>query len=412
MESDHVSSLASIVGAIAAVLPFVAFGCSDEDAPPPNAEACGTKPGTICTIVGDGMAGYLGDGGPALKASLYFPFGIEVDRDGTIYIVDSNNHAIRFVSTEGIIDTLAGAHTIGDGPPGPAKESALERPTQVRLDGRGGLLIAAWHNHRVKRVHLASRELENLCGIGEAGYSGDGGPCDQARLHSPVSVAVDPAGTLWVLDQENQIVRAVDAEGVITRRAGRCFFGPCASSSTISACPGAESFTCWDPNLPGGCDDVCRPGLAGDGASALEARFAQPAGLGSQPGGRLALEPDGSVIVSDPGNHRLRRIRSDGRIETVGTIDAPVFLQPTDLVVSPNGTIYVADSGASCIRMLGPAGEIAVAAGVCGSNGSSGDGGPATEALLHAPHGLALDHEGNLYIADTRNHRIRRVTAQ
>jgi sugar lactone lactonase YvrE len=162
----------------------------------------------------------------------------------------------------------------------------------------------------------------------------------------------------------------------------------------------------------------------GDGGPALEASFSFPGGQAARPGGRIDIDADGNLFVADTSNFRLRKIDTAGVITTVagtgepgqggdgGPATAAQLSRLTDVVVAPDGSLYIADNENSCIRVVRPDGTIATAAGVCGVQGFSGDGGPPEQATLDRPYGVALDAAGNLYIADTHNNRIRVVQQQ
>ena len=395
-------------------------GCGSEE---PAEGGCKPASGTICTVVGTGNAGLAPEGTPGTESDLYMPMEVEQGPDGLVYISDWNNHRIRRLGADGLIHTIAGTGYLGDGPPGPALESDFNHPASFTFDALGRLVIAAWHNSRIKRVDLGSGVLEDLCGTGGRAYNGDGGPAKDAILDLPASVAYDVDGNLFILDQANQVVRRIDTAGVIDRYAGNCVIGKCDAGETPQACPGSNRTSCLldtDPNT--GCSQPCAVAFEGDGGPALDARLAQPVGQAADPAGRIAFDGAGNLIFADTKNHRIRKIDPAGVITSIvgsgergfsgddgPALDAQLD-NPTDVAIADDGTIYIADTNNSCVRAVSPAGTISTVAGRCGERGFEGDGSAPGGATLNRPYGIGLDIAGALYIADTLNHRIRVVT--
>ncbi len=176
--------------------------------------------GIINRVAGTGAAGYSGDGGPATEARLRNPSGVAVDAEGAIFIVDYYSHCIRKVDAYGVITTVAGNGTAGySGDGGPAAEANLRYPTGVAVDVGGAIYIADRHNNRIRKVD-ANGVITTVAGDGTAGFSGDGGPAIEAKLRLPRNLAVDAAGNIYIADTGNYRVRKVDARGVITTVAG------------------------------------------------------------------------------------------------------------------------------------------------------------------------------------------------
>lgn len=391
--------------------------------------ACGNTPcdpesGVICTSVGLGSAGFSGDGADAQDAELYLPMDVTVGPDGRLFVVDWNNHRIRAVNAEGVIETVAGSGLLGDGPVGPALEGDFNHPTNVIFDPQGRMWIAAWHNSRIRRVDFTTGMLEDVCGTGGRSYNGDEGPALTAVLDLPAGIAFDPDGNLLFVDQANQVIRRIiepmSGTGTIERVAGQCLVDACGADEVPTLCPGSQKYSCTMASNPAACSGPCQPGFSGDGGPALEARFAMPFGQSADPAGRLALDAAGNMYLADTRNHRIRRIGTDGVVSTIaGTgeagfagdggpaIDAELN-NPVDIDVAGDGTIYFTDTFNSCVRAIAPDGALRTVAGVCGTRGETGDDGPAGEALLDRPYGIDLDGD-LLYIADTHNHRIRLV---
>lgn len=376
---------------------------------------CEPSQGVLCTIAGTGKAGFAGDGADARAAQLYQPMDVTVGPDGRVFVVDWNNHRIRAVDDDHIIETVAGTGDLGDGPPGPALEADFNHPTNVEFDRQGRMWVAAWHNSRIRVVDLVTGILEDVCGTGARAYVGDGGPADVAALDLPAGIAFDLDGNIIVVDQANQVLRRINADHTIERIAGMCIVvNGCAEGGTPTQCPGTDKFSC-DMEM---CANPCEPAYGGDGGDALQARFAMPFGQSADPAGRVVVDPEGTILFADTRNHRIRRIGTDGIVTTIAGTGEPGYAgdggpatearlnNPVDLDLGADGTLYVADTFNSCIRAIGTDGVIRTVAGVCGERGDGADGQPAEETELDWPYGIDVD--GNrLYIADTMNSRIR-----
>ena len=332
--------------------------------------------GVISTVAGNGTQGYGGDGGAATAAQLNRAVGVALDAAGNLYIADVWNHRIRKVDAAGVISTVAGGGSGGDG--GPATEARLFFPRDVALDGAGNLYIADEGNNRIRKVDTAG-VISTVAGNGTRGFGGDGGPAVAAQLHWPRGVALDGAGNLYIADTDNHRIRKVDAAGVISTVAG----------------------------------DGTR-GSGGDGGPAVAAQLDWPHGV--------ALDGLGNLYIADRDNHRIRKVDAAGAISTVAGDGTPGFrgdggpataaqlAVPTGVAPDGAGNLYIADWLNHRIRKVDAAGVISTVAGD-GTLGPGGDGGPATAALLSCPYGVALDGDGNLYIADRNNNRIRKVDA-
>ena len=397
-----------------------------------------TQSGIIKTLAGNGEPDYAGDGGPAGAASLNEPKGLCLDREGNLYIADSENHVVRRVDrATGIITTVAGigpAGTTGpvtsqepvaaqaeedddpftdtssdstkaytqvtdlsgtvryvtggrltieqdSGDGGPARRARLNFPSAVAVDRSGNLYIADTMNHRIRKVDAATGIMMHVAGTGQARYSGDGGPAVSAAINEPTGLAVSDEA-LYIADQSNNRVRRVDlATGIITTVAG----------------DGSAAYS-------------------GDQVPATQASLAGPSGLAS--GG------DGLLYVADTFNSRIRSIDpATGQIATVagdgGTYryQGPAepcsasLSRPAGIAVGHNGHVYMTDSDSHLIRVWdGRTKTITRLAGT-GVAQFGGDGGEALAGSLSYPFGVAVDAAGTVYVADTFNHRIRVLTA-
>ncbi|OFV96445.1 MAG: hypothetical protein A3H28_01925 [Acidobacteria bacterium RIFCSPLOWO2_02_FULL_61_28] len=338
--------------------------------------------GVITVVAGNNIRGFSGDEGPATNASLNLDTisalaGLAVDEAGNLYIADNSNQRIRKVSPDGVISTVAGNGRGGfSGDGGPATSASLSNPTGVALDNAGNLYVADVGNHRIRKV-APDGIISTVAGNGTLGFSGDGGPATNASLANPTSVALDASGNLYIADRNNQLVRKVSPDGIITTVAGN----------------GVRGFS-------------------GDGGPATNASLSLPRGV--------AADEIGNLYIADGGNTRIRKVSPDGIISTVaggsfgfsgddGPAVGAAFNNPFSVVVA-FGNLYIADSNNGRIRKVGTDGIVTTIAGI-GLTNFSGDGGPATIASLSQPQDLAVDGTGTLFIADQFNHRVRKVGA-
>ncbi len=412
------------------LVPFaLAAGCGGDGPEPCDP----TVVGNICTVAGSGESGYDGDDGDALLASMSLPQDTLHGDDGTLYILDWNNHRVRKVGGDGIMRHVAGRGELGGTLDDPANDD-FNHPSGMTFDPtRTKLVVAAWHNSKLRTIDLASSAVVDTCGDGRRAYFGDGGPAIGATLDLPASVAYAPNGDLVIMDQANQVIRAIDGNGTIRRIAGECVIdspppagpGPCASGVEPIACPqpGTGRTTCGAVST---CGLPCTPSYGGDDGPALELRMSQPFGQSADPGGRIVFDSAGNLYFADPVNALVRKIDSAGMVTRfAGT--APVdrvpqfgyagdggpalsakLYNPVDLALDNDGTMYVSDVYNHCIRAIAPGGTIRTVAGICGDSGFAGDRGPATAAELKRPYGIEVDGDF-LYISDTGNNVIRAV---
>lgn len=336
----------------------------------------------ITTIAGSGSGLESGDGGAATAAHLEVPFAIALDTAGNMLIVDYSGNCVRKVNTSGIISTFAGKTSWGySGDGGPATAAQFERPTCIAIDKVGNVYIGDGWNQCVRKVGVDGI-IHTVVGDGNYGDSGDGGPATSARLGCITGLAFDTTGNLYVSDSYNSRVRRVSPSGIITAFAGA----------------GGVSF-------------------GGDGGPAIYATFEEPSGL--------AVDKSGNVYIADLTDNRVRKVDADGIITTFagngtaglagdgGAATAASLWGPTDVGIDKHGNLYIVDQYTSRIRKINPAGIITTYAGIgtgLFSGAFSGDGGPANAAELYHPSGLKVDDSDNVYIADSYNYRIRKVT--
>ncbi|MEO5926738.1 MAG: hypothetical protein ABIR70_23190 [Bryobacteraceae bacterium] len=332
------------------------------------------QPGSISTIVGSGVPGSAGDGGSGKLAQLNSPYGVGVDSAGVVYVADWGNNRIRRLQTNDIMQTVAGTGT-----------PLIYKVWDVTADSTGSIYFPDnGPNDTLSRIRKATGPgfaITDFAGT-SSGFLGDNGPALSARLSSPVGVALDASGNLYVADLGNNRIRKIDRNGVITTVAG-----------------------------------TGNAGFSGDGGQATSAQLNAPHGI--------SIDAAGNLYIADTNNNRVRKVTPAGIISTVagdGRVpfpadigdDGPAVtagLVPWDVEVDTAGNLYISDWLGNRIRkVFANNGVIGTIAGN-GVAAFSGDGGPGTSARISAPTGLALDALGNIYFADTGNHRIRKILA-
>ncbi|MBX9602908.1 MAG: hypothetical protein K2X35_18030 [Bryobacteraceae bacterium] len=344
--------------------------------------------GIIATVAGTGAAGDSGDGGAAGNAQLHYPVGIAVDTSGNLYIADAGNRRVRKVSSEGLITTVV---------------AGLDHAEGVAVDASGNVFVTDYafgeaacpydcdprYVGRILRVTPTGAVDKVAGGLNwvtnnNPGDQDENGPATSAILQTPRGIAVDAAGIVYISDTENNRVRKFSPGGLITTAAGVNAFLyhgelACTYRSIIR-----------DPPLS------CPVGVA--------------------------LDAEGNLYVADTGNSRIRKISPLGVVSNIagsgdprsywgdgGRAEDAALYYPSGVAVDASANLYIADTGNSRVRKVSPEGVITTVAGN-GTSGYSGDGGPAIDAQLRGPGGVAVDAFGNLYIADTADHRIRKVS--
>jgi len=392
--------------------------------------------GIITTVAGNGTYGICGDGGPAIDACVGFPEALAVGSDGSLFIAD--DISIRRVdAATRIITTVAGngrQDFCGDG--GPATGACLNNATDVALDAEGNLFIADTGNSRIRRVDAATQIITTVAGDGSFVFCGDGGPATSACLSGPYGVALDAGGNLLVADTGNNRIRSIDGAGIIATSAGNGSQSFCGDGdAAVTACLGGPFGIAFESGgdlliadrenhrirridaASGIISTVAgngAPGFCGDGGPATSACLNFPSAI--------AINADGNLFIADTPNHRVRQVDAQtGIITTVAGNGRPGFCgdggpgvdgcltNPKGVAVDAGGNLFIADSDNNRIRRLDAATAIISTSAGGGPHSFCGDGGPATSACLSQPIGLALDTNGNLFIADFYNARVRRV---
>lgn len=375
-----------------------------------------TAAGQIQTVAGTGTPGFSGDGGPATQALLQAPTGVAVDGSGNLYIADSGNHLVREVTTDGNINTFAGNQSAAfSGDNGAATAAGLHDPQDVALGSNGTVYIVDTGNAAIRAV--TSGTITTVAGDAAVGYAGDGGVATKATMYGPLAMAVDSSGNLYVSEFGNNVIRMVNAKGTIstvvgTGKAGFAGDGSTATKANLNLPSGVAVDSqgniyiadTWNSRIrkvtSGNINTVAGNGVvsySGDGGLATAAQLNGPRGV--------AADAAGNLYIADSRNAVVRKASKDGAIST---ISGNALVYPQGVAVDAAGNAYVADYQDNRVRKISPQGNVTTYAGN-GSAGDSGDGGAAANAQLNAPFGVALDPAGNLYIAEFSGNRIRKV---
>ncbi|MBM3757182.1 MAG: hypothetical protein FJW38_24765 [Acidobacteria bacterium] len=416
--------------------------------------------GTISTLAGNGSPGSDVDGGPAGKARLNSPYGLALDRLGNLYVADLGNARVRLITTDGKIRTVAGGGEIGLGSAEgtPATSVKFLAPRNVLADDSGGFYFSDFDAHRVFYVNT-SGVLSTFAGTGAAGYGADNIAASRSALRNPAGLIFEPLGGVVIVESGSHRLRrvlrgmigpyladfvrlnplysptsiAIDstgatfiadarASGVLKRTAqGEAVALPIAGRTVATHPPGGAIYalnasvqrvdTANKLSTIAAASQIGE--VNGDGGSAENARFSAPSGL--------AVDREGNIFIADERSHRVRKILPNGVIVTVAGTGAAGYsgdgfnatraglTAPRGLTLDRFGNLYIADSGNHAIRRVSPSGTIATIVGN-GFKGGRGDGGPASAAQLDTPSGVAVGTLDDIFIADSGNHRIRRIS--
>lgn len=323
----------------------------------------------ITTVAGSQGYGFFGDGAAATSSRLNSPYGVAVDTSGNLFIADQMNMRIRKVDTNGVITTVAGNGALnnsGDG--GAATNASLCFPQAVAVDAFGNLFIADTENNRIRKVD-ANGIITTVAGKGAAyrtgSFSGDGSQATNANLYFPAGIFVDTYSNLFIADSANNRIRKIGNNGIITTIAGNGFTETYVNGQWVYS--------------------------YGDGGAATNANLNMPQGV--------VVDSVGNILIAE--GHAIRKVGTNGIISKAFDVETPVALS-----VDTYENIFYADIMNNYVWENST---------ILAGNGLaffSGDGGAATNASLQAPYGVAVDGAGNAFIADTYNNRIRKVVMQ
>lgn len=338
--------------------------------------------GNLVTVAGNRTLAYSGDGGPATRASIDLTTGLAFDSAGTLYMADRASQRIRRVTPDGTISLFAGNgdfQSLSDG--SPALDAFFNRPGRAAFDARGNFYFCDTQNHRVVRLTPAGT-VERVAGSGTVGTGADNIRATLTRVRFPDGVAVAPDGTIYFSDTGVHRIRRVGADGIVQPFAGTGVAG-----------------------------------FSGDGGPARAAQLNGPSDL--------SFDSSGNLYFVDGGNRRIRRIGTDGNINTIAGNGQEVFnagnvpatqagMSPAGVHAAADGSVYIAHFPRQAnfpyrILRVNPAGIVSVFAGQATFRPDLGDGGPATAAWLNGPVAITTDRDGNLLIADQGTFRVRQV---
>ncbi len=386
-----------------------------------------TSAAVVTTLAG--LAGNVGSAdGTGSAARFNFPRGIASDSAGTLYVADTSNHTIRKVTAAGVVTTLAGL-ALNPGPTdGTGSAARFRFPGGLTVDGAGTVYVADTNNHTIRQVTSAG-VVTTLAGTATISGNVDG-TGSAARFAGPNGITVDGAGTLYVADTNNNLIRQIAAGAVVTTFAGTAgtlgsadgtggaarFFAPNGITTSGGVLFVADSANDIVRKITSGAVVTTLAGFNGSlgavDATGRGARFFVPSGV--------AVAPNGDTYVADTGNGTIRKITSWGAVTTYaglagnfgsadGTGSAARFSRPNGIAVDSAGTIYVSDPGNTNIRQITAGGVVTTIAGLAGSPGSAD--GTGTAARFNAPRAIAVDAGGTLYVGDSGNSTIRKITA-
>ncbi|HIE80717.1 MAG TPA: hypothetical protein EYQ03_08875, partial [Nitrospinaceae bacterium] len=402
--------------------------------------------GIITTVAGDGSFFFMGDNGPSYRASIAGPTGIVVDKNGILYIADRNNNRIRSVDTQGMIRTVAGTGQQDyNGESEIARDTNLYLPFGVALDQDGKLLIIDRSHYRIRRIDPRRGSIETVAGNGVKMFAGDGGPATGAKLSFPHGIAVDKKGNVIISDKGHYRIRRVSPDGIIQTIAGNGIRGnigdglPALKASIYGATSlklnnKEEIFIVSPSGFTSLIRKVDKKGIMrqvlGTVSKNYLASIAKSKYKGKVQTGELAIittfsdiafDHKGNMFISDRLNHQIRKVSAQGEITTIaGTGESAyygdggpaleaAFRDPSALDTDKAGNLYIADGANNMIRKIDTKGIVTTVAGN-GNHENTGDGGPALKAGIRNMDYLAMSPTGELHIVGMNSHIVRKIT--
>ena len=405
-----------------------------------------TPQGILHTVAGDGGFFFSGDNGPAYRASVAGPTGVAVAKDGTLYIADRNNNRIRSVDTQGMIRTVVGTGQQDyNGDSELARDSNLHLPFGVAIDPDGNLLVIDRSNYRIRKIDPRRGSIETVAGNGLKKFAGDGGPATGATLSFPQGLIVDKNDNLLVSDKGHNRIRRISPDGIIQTIVGNGIRGnigddlPAMEASIYGAAilkmsNKGEMFIV----SPSGFTSLIRKidtsntmrRVLGTSDEDYLAAIAKSKYKGRVQTGELAIittfsdiafDPKGNMFISDRLNHQIRKVSPSGELTTIagtgesahygdgGPASEAAFRDPSALATDKEGNLYIADGANNMIRKIDTNGIVTTIAGN-GKHENSGDGGPALEAGIRNMDYLAVSPSGELHIVGMNSYMVRKIT--
>jgi streptogramin lyase len=376
-----------------------------------------------------GLAGTIGiDDGTGSAARFFFPRGVAVDSTGNVYVADTNNQTIRKITPSGDVSTFAGSPRSPGHANGTGSAARFYHPRGVAVDNAGYVYVADFDNHTIRKI-TPSGVVSTFAGLAGSYGSADG-TGNAARFYFPEDVAVDNTGNVYVADRFNYTIRKITPSRVVSTFAGSAGTGSAdgtGSAARFNLPNGAavdsagnvyvaDTFNHTIRKITPSGDVSTFAGLAGsygsENGTGSAARFYFPRGV--------AVDSADNVYVADTNNHTIRKITPSRVVSTFaglaghfgpddGTGGAARFRFPQGVAVDSGGNVYVADSDNHTIRKITPSRVVSTLAGSHGHHGFAN--GTGTDALFNSPQGVAVDSAGNIYVADTNNDMIRKITS-
>jgi len=321
---------------------------------------------SVSTLAGS-IEGYTDASGAS--AAFNAPWGLARNSNGDIYVADRTNHVIRKVTSSGIVSTFAGTGTAGFAD-GPGASAQFDAPFGIDIDNNGTLYVADYNNQRIRKI-TPDGTVSTLAGNGSQGF--DNGSGSLATFNGPLDLVVDQAGNVFVSDEQNDVIRLITSEGIVSTFAGS--------------------------GIPGDMDGI-----------ATEARFTEPDGI--------AIDSNGNIYVADASNHKIKKITPNGDVSTLagngtpgaidGTGSAAQFNTPTGLHIDADNNILVSGNFTHKIRQVSPTGIVTTIGG-----GTLGDmDGDITEATFDRPSDIVIGNNNTIYVSERGNHKIRKITQE